>query len=138
VSSPHTLRACCPSLQGLPAPAFLSNVFSWDESRRSLIIQATTVELSGSLIVRGYGGIKESLYIGGDPNSGEASTEIAPGGVLIYAREDKPAIKSFTTQKEGYEPSGLTLVGGKVYLDEMDGDEPQQVAVVAQRGGLLG
>lgn len=102
---------------GEPAPSFLSEVFEWDEDRRALVIKASTMDLGGHLIVNGFTGIRQSLFIGGDPNSGESATEISPGSILLYKRGGDPSMAGFTTSDDGYELSNIEVMGGLLQMD---------------------
>jgi hypothetical protein len=95
----------------------LNNIFFFDETRGVLKIDATTIELSGNLVINGFTGVKQSLFIGGDPSSGSPSTEVAAGKLLVYGAEDQgPLITGFTTGKDGFALSKLT-VQGELYED---------------------
>jgi len=103
---------------GKPAPEFLAKVFEWDEQRNALIIKASTMDLGGHLIVNGFTGIRQSLFIGGDPSNGEAATEISPGSMLLYSKENNaPTIAGFTTSEDGYTSSSIEVQGGVVSID---------------------
>lgn len=107
-----------PGPPGKPAPEFLSDVFEWDEQRNALIIKASTVDLGGHLIVNGFTGIRQSLFIGGDPSNGEAATEISPGSMLLYSRGNTlPTIAGFTTDEKGYTSSSIEVLGGMTSVD---------------------
>jgi hypothetical protein len=98
--------------------AILTDIFEWDENRRALIIKANTIDAGGHLIVNGFTGIRQSLFIGGDPNNGESATEISPGSIMLYkAGEDPPNIAGFNTHEEGYELSRIEVLGGLQLLD---------------------
>lgn len=107
-----------PGPPGKPAPEFLSQVFEWDEQRNALIIKASTMDLGGHLIVNGFTGIRQSLFIGGDPSNGEAATEISPGSVLLYSKGNSaPTIAGFTTDENGYTPASIEVQGGVISID---------------------
>ena len=102
-----------------PALAFLEDVFTWDADRNALIINAKTIDAAGHLIVNGFSGIRQSLFVGGDPNNGESATEISPGGLLLYkAGEDAyPTLAGFQTGPSGYDMSAIEVMGGLQILD---------------------
>lgn len=103
---------------GEPAPEFLSQVFEWDEQRNALIIKASTMDLGGHLIVNGFTGIRQSLFIGGDPSNGESATEISPGSLLLYSKgSNAPTIAGFTTDENGYTPASVEVQGGVTSVD---------------------
>lgn len=107
-----------PGPQGEPAPEYLSNVFEWDEEKQALTIKAGSVNLSGHLIVNGFTGIRESLFIGGDPNSGESATEISGGSILLYKQGQDPTISGFQTDPDtGYAPGNVEFMGGITQVD---------------------
>ncbi|KAI8104559.1 hypothetical protein M9434_003114 [Picochlorum sp. BPE23] len=107
-----------PGPQGEPAPEFLSNIFEWDEDKGALTINAGSVNLAGHLIVNGFTGIRESLFIGGDPNSGESATEISGGSILLYKQGQDPTIAGFRTDPDkGYEPANVEFMGGITVVD---------------------
>lgn len=114
--------------QGDSAPEFLNNIFSFDQARGVLQIDATTIELSGNLVINGFTGVKQSLFIGGDPSSGSPSTEVAAGRILLYGEEDQgPTITGFSTGANGFVLSKLT-VQGELYEDPSGFGQPKRVA----------
>ena len=107
-----------PGPQGEAAPEFLSNIFEWDEEKGALTINAGSINLAGHLIVNGFTGIRESLFIGGDPNSGESATEISGGSILLYRQGQDPTISGFQTDPDtGYEPANVEFIGGITAVD---------------------
>ena len=115
------------SMQGDAAPAFLSNIFSYNENSGALTISATTIELAGSLVIRGYCGVKQSLFVGGYPTKGEPSTEVAGGQLLLYGKDKGAVISGFTTSPQGAEISKLT-VQGQLWEDPEGKGQPKRVA----------
>jgi hypothetical protein len=106
-------------LQGDSAPDFLNSIFSFDQTRGVLKIDTTTIELTGNLVINGYTGVKQSLFIGGDPSTGSPSTEVAAGKLLVYGTagdQGGPTISAFTASENGFEISKLT-VQGELYED---------------------
>lgn len=116
-------------LQGEPAPSFLSDVFNYDPVSGTLLISATTLNVSGSLVVFGYGGFKRPVFIGGDAATGTASTEIGPGQLSLYSDSSYgPIIGGYTTSSTtGYQLSKLT-VQGQLYEDLNGNGQVQKVA----------
>lgn len=107
-----------PGPPGKPAPEFLAKVFEWDEQRNALIIKAATMDLGGHLIVNGFTGIRQSLFIGGDPSNGEAATEISPGSMLLYSKGNNvPTIAGYTTGEDGYSSSSIEVQGGIISIN---------------------
>lgn len=104
--------------------AFLKDVLEWDEDRQALIINARTIDAAGHLIVNGFSGIRQSLFVGGDPNSGESATEISPGSILLYTagQDAYPTIAGFQTEEGGYEVSSVEVMGGLQVLNPDTGD----------------
>ena len=113
----------CPAPSLPPELAFLAEVFEWDEDRQALIINARTIDAAGHLIVNGFSGIRQSLFIGGDPNNGESATEISPGSILLYkAGEDTyPTLAGFHSEDEGYYLSSIEVMGGLQILNAETG-----------------
>ena len=110
----------CPTPPALPpALAFLEDVFTWDADRNALIINAKTIDAAGHLIVNGFSGIRQSLFVGGDPNNGESATEISPGGLLLYkdGEDAYPTLAGFQTGPSGYDMSAIEVMGGLQILD---------------------
>jgi hypothetical protein len=117
-------------IQGESAPDFLGKIFSFDETRGILKIDTTTIELTGNLVINGFTGVKQSLFIGGDPSNGSPSTEVAAGKVLIYGAEggQGPTITGFTAGKEsGFTISKLT-VQGELWEDPEALGQPKRVS----------
>jgi len=108
---------CPPGPKGDSAPAFLSQIFSYNAAQNVLNINATTITMGGSLVVDGYTGVKQSLFVGGDPASGAASTEVGPGKVLMYAKDGGPTIAGLTTSEEGFQVSNVTVIA-KLFEDD--------------------
>lgn len=121
--SPSSTSCDCPAPSLPPELAFLAEVFEWDEDRQALIINARTIDAAGHLIVNGFSGIRQSLFIGGDPNNGESATEISPGSILLYrAGEDTyPTLAGFHSQDEGYYLSSIEVMGGLQILNAETG-----------------
>lgn len=107
---------------GEPAPEFLSEVMEWDPSRKSLMITAATVEINGHIIVNGFAGVKQSLFVGGDPTSGESATEVAPGGLQMYSSEGNPMIAGFSTDENGFQPSEINAMDGLNVVNSKTGE----------------
>lgn len=105
-------------MQGESAPEFLSSIFSWDPERQALTIRASTVELDGHIIVNGFAGIRQTVFVGGDPSAGESSTEVSPGSLLLYKSGMSPTIAGFQTGEDGYKTVPVTVIGGLEKLDE--------------------
>lgn len=121
--SPSSTSCDCPAPSLPPELAFLAEVFEWDEDRQALIINARTIDAAGHLIVNGFSGIRQSLFIGGDPNNGESATEISPGSILLYkAGEDTyPTLAGFHSEDEGYYLSSIEVMGGLQILNAETG-----------------
>lgn len=124
--TPEILCECPPGPPGESAPEFLKEVFSWDENKKVLTINAGTVEFGGSIVVRGYAGVENSIYVGGDPTNGEPSTELAPGSLLLYGPEGGE-IAGFSVKENGYEVSNVTLLG-ELYENDPEIAEPRRVS----------
>lgn len=119
-----SVPACdCPAPALPDSLAFLEDVFSWDADRQALIINAKTIDTAGHLIVNGFSGIRQSLFIGGDPNNGESSTEISPGSILMYkaGTDSYPTLAGFQASAEGYDMSVIEVMGGLQVLDPASG-----------------
>ena len=91
-------------------------------------IDATTIELSGNLVIDGFAGVKQSLFIGGDPSNGSPSTEVAAGKLLVYGGADEgPTIAAFSTGPDGFALSDLTIKG-ELYEDAKGLGQPKRVS----------
>lgn len=114
----------CPPPTLPPELAFLKETFEWDEDRQALIINARTIDAAGHLIVNGFSGIRQSLFIGGDPNNGESATEISPGSILLYkhGEETYPTVAGFHSGEDGYYLSSIEVMGGLQILNAETGD----------------
>lgn len=123
ISSP-TPSCDCPAPTLPPELAFLKETFEWDEDRQALIINARTIDAAGHLIVNGFSGIRQSLFIGGDPNNGESATEISPGSILLYkaGEETYPTVAGFHSGEDGYYLSSIEVMGGLQILNAETGD----------------
>ena len=123
-SSPSSTSCDCPAPSLPPELAFLAEVFEWDEDRQALIINARTIDAAGHLIVNGFSGIRQSLFIGGDPNNGESATEISPGSILLYkhGEETYPTVAGFHSGEDGYYLSSIEVMGGLQILNAETGD----------------
>lgn len=114
--------------QGDSAPEFLNNIFSFDQARGILKIDATTIELTGNLVINGFTGVKQSLFIGGDPSNGSPSTEVAAGKLLVYGAGDQgPSITAFSAGENGFAISRLT-VQGQLFEDPAGLGQPKRVS----------
>ena len=123
--TPTPTPSCdCPAPALPPELAFLGEAFEWDEDRQALIINARTIDAAGHLIVNGFSGIRQSLFIGGDPNSGESATEISPGSILLYkaGEETFPTVAGFHSGEDGYYMSSIEVMGGLQILNAETGD----------------
>ncbi len=122
-SSTSSTSCDCPAPSLPPELAFLAEVFEWDEDRQALIINARTIDAAGHLIVNGFSGIRQSLFIGGDPNNGESATEISPGSILLYkaGKDTYPTLAGFHSEDEGYYLSSIEVMGGLQILNAETG-----------------
>ncbi|KAL4538390.1 hypothetical protein Ndes2526B_g03303 [Nannochloris sp. 'desiccata'] len=119
---------CPPGPKGDSAPEFLNNIFSFDQARGILKIDATTIELTGNLVINGFTGVKQSLFIGGDPSNGSPSTEVAAGKLLVYGAGDQgPSITAFSAGENGFAISRLT-VQGQLFEDPAGLGQPKRVS----------
>lgn len=103
---------------GRDAPEFLSSVFKYNSQTNTLSIHASMLELDGHIVVNGFAGIRESLFIGGDPSTGESSSELGPGTLMLYKSGGMPTITGFTTSSKGSSISNVTIIGGVSVLDD--------------------
>ena len=125
----------CPPPKPHPSiPEYLLNnrVLVYDPLKDKLTIKASTVIFEGSIIVNSYAGLKSSLFVGGTPTNGEASTEIGPGRIYLYQRQEDgpPHISAFkTTPAAGYTLDAL-VVDGDLYEDANGQGDVRRVATV--------
>lgn len=80
--------------------------------------------------MEGYTGVKQSLFVGGDPSSGAASTEVGAGTLLMYASEKtggSPTIAGFSTSSSGFRNANLTVLS-ELYEDAGAKGDPKRVS----------
>lgn len=115
-----------PACECTPQESYLKDIFSWDEEKQVLTINPGTVEFSGSIVVRGYAGVENSVFVGGDPSDGEESTELAPGALLLYGKQGGD-IAGFNVGEKGWKMSNVTI-SGELYEDDPDIGQPRRVS----------
>jgi hypothetical protein len=124
-SHPKPLHPPLPT-QNNPALDSLARLFSYDEATGALTVAATTLQLSGSIVVEGYAGVKQSLFVGGSPTTGAPSTEVGAGQVLLYGAGGG-TVSGFDTGPQGFQLAKVT-VQGELYEDPQALNAPRRVS----------